>query len=195
MPGSHNMQFAGNSRQAAMTAIELLIIVAAIGLLLLVTVPGSSMLMERYQLNAASNELARGLSLARSEAVRRGSTVRMCPSVDGRSCLAGGDWSHGWLVFTDGNADGFVQEIELIESFEGPAKDIRIVGTGAVQQGASFDLTGLIGNLEESRQGNGGEFLVCYVGSHVSAKAVIIDREGWVNVVPSETGDCGAAKG
>ena len=53
MPGSNNTQFVGNSRQAAMTAIELLIIVAAIGLLLLVTVPGSSMLIERYHLNAA----------------------------------------------------------------------------------------------------------------------------------------------
>ena len=195
MPRSRNKHIFGNSRQAGMTAIELLIIVAAIGLLLLVTVPGSSMLIERYHLNAASNDLARGLSLARSEAIRRGSTVRMCPSVDGQSCLAGGDWSHGWLVFTDGNADGAVQEIELIESFNGPAKDIRIVGTGPVQQGASFDLSGLIGDFEASQQADGGEFLVCYVGSHVSAKTVLIDREGWVNVVPSGTGDCGAATG
>ena len=195
MPGSNNTQFVGNSRQAAMTAIELLIIVAAIGLLLLVTVPGSSMLIERYHLNAASNDLARGLSLARSEAIRRGSTVRMCPSIDGRSCQAGADWSHGWLVFTDGNADGVVQEIELIESFDGPAKDIRIVGNGPVEQGASFDLSGLIGDFEASQQANGGEFLVCYVGSHVSAKAVVIDREGWVNVVPSGTGNCDAVTG
>lgn len=195
MPGSSNAQFVGNSRQAAMTAIELLIIVAAIGLLLLVTVPGSSMLIERYHLNAASNDLARGLSLARSEAIRRGSTVRMCPSLDGRSCQAGGDWSHGWLVFTDGNADGVVQEIELIESFDGPAKEIRIVGTGPVRQGASFDLSGLIGDFEASSQADGGEFLVCYVSSHVSARTVVVDREGWVNVIPSETGNCGAATG
>ncbi len=57
----------GNFRQAAMTAVELLIIVAVIGLLLLVTVPGSSMLIERYRLNSASNDLARGLTLARCE--------------------------------------------------------------------------------------------------------------------------------
>jgi Tfp pilus assembly protein FimT len=195
MPGSNNTQFVGIPRQAAMTAIEFLIIVAAIGLLLLVTVPGSSMLIERYHLNAASNDLARGLTLARTEAIQRGSTVRVCPSIDGRSCRAGGDWSHGWLVFTDGNADGVVQEIELIEAFDGPAREIKIVGNGPVQQGASFDLSGLVGEVEARRQSGGGEFLICYVGSHVSAKAVMIDREGWVNVVPSGTSDCGTATG
>jgi type IV fimbrial biogenesis protein FimT len=195
MPGSSNTQFVGISRQAAMTAIEFLIVVAAIGLLILVTVPGSSMLIERYQLNAASNDLARGLTLARTEAISRGSTVRMCPSVDGRSCLDGGDWSHGWLVFTDGNGDGHVQEIELIEAFDGPAREIRIIGTGPVQQGASFDLSGLIGDLEANRQSDGGEFVVCYVGSSGSARTVMIDREGWVNVIPSGAGECGAAAG
>ena len=101
-----------------MTAIGLLILVAAIGLLVLVTVPWTSMLIERHRLKSASNELARGLSLARAEAIKRGSTVRMCPSVNGRACRNDGDWSLGWLVFSDGNADGNVQEFELIEAFD-----------------------------------------------------------------------------
>ena len=195
MPGSSDTHIVGISRQAAMTAVEFLIVVAAIGLLLLVTVPGSSMLIERYRLNAASSELARGLTLARTEAISRGSTVRMCPSIDGRSCLDGGDWSHGWVVFTDGNGDGQVQEIELIEAFDGPAREIRIIGNGPVQQGASFDLSGLIGDLETNRQSDGGEFVVCYLGSKASARTVLIDREGWVNVIPTGASGCGGAAG
>ena len=182
------------SRQTAFTAIELLIAVAAIGLLLLIAVPGSSMLIERHRLNAASNDLARGLSLARSEAIQRGSTVRLCPSNDGRGCRSDGDWSHGWLVFSDGNGDGVVQEIEFIEAFDGPADDVRIIGLGPVQKGAAFTLSGLMGDVGE-RSANGGEFLVCHVGSREAAKAVVIDAEGWVNVVPSGTANCGMAAG
>lgn len=194
MPGKRNALTVGHSHQAAMTAIELLIIVAVIGLLLLVTVPGSSMLIERYRLNAASNDLARGLSLARSEAIQRGSTVRLCPSVDGQACRTDSDWSQGWLVFSDGNADGNVQEIELIEAFDGPAEEIRIIALGAVQQGAAFTLAGLMGDVDTSSP-NGGEFLVCYVGSSASAKSVVIDKEGWVNVIPSGTTGCGVVTG
>lgn len=179
----------GNFRQAAMTAVELLIIVAVIGLLLLVTVPGSSMLIERYRLNSASNDLARGLTLARSEAIKRGSTVRLCPSVDDQGCKTDGDWSQGWLVFSDGNADGVVQEIELIEVFDAPADEVRIIGRGPVQQGAAFTLAGLMGDFDETSP-NGGQFLVCHVGSSAAAKSIVIDDEGWVNVIPSETTGC-----
>ena len=185
----------GYTRQAAMTAIELLILVAAVGILVLISVPGSSMLIERYHLNAASNELARGLSLARSEAIKRGSTVRMCPSADGRACSTDGDWNRGWLVFTDGNADGAVQEFELIEAFDGPAEDIVVIGTGPVEQSASFNLAGLVGDMDEKGRHAGGEFFVCLPGSSANAKTVLIDDEGWVNVVPSGSGGCSTDMG
>lgn len=177
-----------------MTAIELLILVAALGLLILVTVPGASMLIEKYRLKSASNELARGLSLARAEAIKRGGTVRMCPSADGRACRDDGDWSLGWLVFSDGNADGNVQEFELIEAFDGPAREVRIVGRGPVYHGASFTLAGLKTDEDVSAQ-SGGEFLVCYLGSDTTARSVVIDEEGWVNVIPSGTAGCETASG
>ena len=189
MPKESRMREIGIHHHGGMTAIELLILVAALGLLLLITVPGSSMLMERYRLSTASSELARGLSLARSEAIRRGSTVRMCPSADGKSCLPGGDWSQGWLVYSDGNGDGRVQEIELIEAFGEPAREIMIVGIGPLREGASFDLAGLIGGLEARSEGS-GEFLVCHPGSRASARSILIDSEGWVNVVPGNAGRC-----
>ena len=177
-----------------MTAIELLILVAAIGLLVLVSVPGASMLIESYRLKSASNELARGLSLARTEAIKRGGTVRMCPSADGRACRDDGDWSLGWLVFSDGNADGDVQEFELIEAFEAPPREIRILGQGPVYHGASFTLAGLMADGDANAQ-SAGEFLVCYLGSDTDARSVIIDEEGWVNVVPSGAAGCETASG
>jgi len=194
MPGRRDSRIVGKTRQSGMTAIELLILVAALGLLLLVTVPGASMLIERHRLKSTSNELARGLSLARTEAIKRGSTVRMCPSADGRACRDDGDWSLGWLVFSDGNADGNVQEFELIEAFDGPPREIRIVGRGPVYLGASFTLAGLMADGDPGTQ-SAGEFLVCYFGSDTTARSVIIDEEGWVNVVPSGSTGCETASG
>lgn len=194
MPQSVGVRMNGTGPQAGMTAIELLIVVAAVGLLVLIAVPGSSMIVERYRLNSASSDLARGLSLARSEAVRRGSTVRMCPSADGKSCLTGGDWSRGWLVYSDGNGDGHAQEIELIEAFSETADEIRILGLGPVQESASFDLAGLIGG-PEARNQETGEFLVCHIGSRAKARSVVIDSEGWVNVVPTSASGCSALTG
>ena len=195
MLGRTVTQTSGNPRQAAMTAIELLILVAAVGLLVLISVPGSSMLIERYRVNAVSTDLARGLSLARSEAIKRGSTVRLCPSANGRVCSTDGDWSQGWLVYSDGNADGTVQEFELIEVFARPAGEIRIIAAGPVERDASFDLAGLVGDTDKKGEHRGGEFLVCYPGSSADAKAVVIDDEGWVNVVPSGAGGCATGTG
>lgn len=194
MPAMRDTPTVGQARQSGMTAIEMLILVAAIGLLVLVAVPGASKLIERHQLNSVSNELARGLSLARAEAIKRGSTVRMCPSADGRACRDDGDWGLGWLVFSDGNADGSVQEFELIEAFEGPPREIRIVGQGPVYHGASFTLAGLMADGDVNTQST-GEFLVCHLGSDTTARSVIIDEEGWVNVVPSGIAGCATGSG
>lgn len=164
---------------SGMTAIEFLILLAAIGVVVLVSVPASSMLIERYRLNAAATDLVEGLNLARSEAIRRGSTVRVCPSANGRDCRSDGEWDGGWVVFSDGNGDGAVQDIELIETFEGPGEHVRVVAIGAVEQRASFTLNGLVADTPEART---GEFLVCYEGSDTAPKSIVIDADGWVRL-------------
>ena len=70
--------------------------------------------------------------LAREEAIKRSSTVRVCPSANGRFCRSDGNWDQGWLVYTDGNADGAVQEIELIQAFPAPSEQIHIVAGGGL---------------------------------------------------------------
>jgi type IV fimbrial biogenesis protein FimT len=45
--------------------------------------------------------LASHLEYARSEAIRRQTTVTVCPSENFRSCLRQGEWQQGWIIFTD----------------------------------------------------------------------------------------------
>ena len=52
------------------------------------------------------NELLTSLSIARSEAIKRGSPLIVCKSNDLATPACGGDWHDGWLVFVDTNNDG-----------------------------------------------------------------------------------------
>ena len=169
-----------------LTVIELLIIIAALAVVILIAVPTSSKLLHNYRLKSASTDLVNGLNLARSEALRRASTVRVCPSLNGRFCRSDGDWSQGWLVYTDGNGDGAVQEIELIQAFEGPEGDVEVVARGAAAKAASFTTAG----LAPTEDGESGEIILCYRDSSVDSRSIFIDAEGWVSLTTSAPGAC-----
>ena len=62
--------------------------------------------MAGREVNSESAALAASLRLARSEALKRGMEVTVCPSTDGKICQTSPDWTKGWLVFADNNADG-----------------------------------------------------------------------------------------
>lgn len=53
------------------------------------------------------NGMLGDFQFARSEAVRQGQPVSICPSSDGASC-SGTNWQSGWIVFSDFNGDGAV---------------------------------------------------------------------------------------
>ena len=47
-----------------------------------------------------TNDLVTSLTVGRSEAIRRGTTVLLCSSTDGATCSASNDWSTGWIIQT-----------------------------------------------------------------------------------------------
>lgn len=174
----------GRMSRKGMTLVEVLIILSAIAIVVLISVPGSTMVLEHYRLKSASSDLLTGLNTAREEAIKRSSTVRVCPSSNGRFCRSDGNWDQGWLVFTDGNADGTVQEIELIQAFPAPSEHIHIVASGAVENSASFTVSGLI---DQNRYVS-GEFHICHSGTDLRSKTIQIDSDGWVQTFPIEKG-------
>jgi type IV fimbrial biogenesis protein FimT len=87
----------------------------------------------RDRVEARAGALVGALSLARSEAIRRGMRVTVCRS-DGAGrcalsdtrCAAGPrDWSCGWLVFADRPGD----VAPVLLRVDGPQRQIRIVST------------------------------------------------------------------
>ena len=166
-------------KSQGLTVLEMLIVMAAIAVVVLIAVPGSDMLLEKYRLKSTYSELVNGLELAKSEAQLRSSTVVMCPSSNGHSCRTDHNWNHGWLVFTDGNGNGTVQDIELIRAFEAPNQKIRIVASGAVEAAASFTMTGLI----EQNGTQTGLFRICFQDSDAPPRIVSVGQDGWVQPV------------
>ena len=169
---------------SGMTVVELLIILTAIAIVVLISVPGSTMVLEHYRLKSTSADLVSSLGMAKVEAEKRNATVRVCPSSNGRFCRTDGNWNHGWLVYSAGNGDGTVQEIEFIQAFKAPNQNISILASGAVETIASFTRAGL--NPDHDAQA--GEFHICHRGSNARSKVISIDPEGWVVASPATTG-------
>ncbi len=84
------------------TLIELMITIAIAGILLAIGVPSMRDMIHQNRLTGHVNEFVAANLLARSEAIKRGSQVKICRSANAETsdtCSTGaGDWSSGWLV-------------------------------------------------------------------------------------------------
>lgn len=126
-------------RQHGFTLVELMTTLAVFALLLAIMVPSYSDMTLGSKLRSQANDLVAGALLARSEAIKRNSVVRMCVSTDGASCIAGG-WEQGWVVFHDANDNGAMDagEAVLLQhqaaafgfKITGTVASVRFLGTG-----------------------------------------------------------------
>ena len=84
------------------TLVELMVTVAIVGILISIAVPSFREIMAQNVINSATSTLASDINFARSEALKRGVTVMLCPSTDPyESCSDTGEWQGGWIIFID----------------------------------------------------------------------------------------------
>lgn len=86
------------------TLIELMVAITVLGILLGLGVPAFSEIIRNNRTAAQANELLIALSLARSEASKRGLPVAVCAANTAQTGCAGdttNNWANGWLVFLD----------------------------------------------------------------------------------------------
>ena len=79
------------------TLIEAMVVLAILGILLAGVAPNIARLISSHRAAAATNDFVRAISLARSEAMKRGRRVYLAP--------VGAAWRDGWVVFVDRNDD------------------------------------------------------------------------------------------
>ncbi len=156
------------------TMVELLIGIAAVALIFIIAGPNFSGMIQSHYLKSTSDQLLTSISLAQSEAARRHSTVRICPSSDGLSCRSDDNWNYGWVIFTDGNGNGLPDRIEILETYAAPSDRIRIKASGAFTGIASFSVAGLIRNNDSDV----GVFRICPKAPNSGSRTVTVQQDG-----------------
>lgn len=93
--------------------IELLVVVLIVAIVAGLALPGFQRTLASNRLVSQHNELLAGLSLARSEAIRRNTPVALCAANAAQSACQTA-WGRDWLVWQDTDADGTVDADETI---------------------------------------------------------------------------------
>lgn len=89
------------NRSRGLTLVELVVTLAVAIILALIAAPMFTTITANNTLSSATNLLSGHMQLARSEAVKRGTAVTICPSGDGTTCAGTTQWALGWIVFED----------------------------------------------------------------------------------------------
>jgi type IV fimbrial biogenesis protein FimT len=90
------------------TVLELLMVILIVGILASVGTASFKYVTVSNRISSEINGLLGDMQFARSQAIKTGTTVTVCPSSDSVTCTGNSTWSTGWIVFLDFNGDGAV---------------------------------------------------------------------------------------
>lgn len=160
------------------TLVELVAVIAILGILLGVAVPWVGTFADSLRLTLQANAYLSALHLTRSEAIKRNSRMTVCKSADGLSCTEGGGWQQGWIVFHDPNHNAAKDDAEVMVH-QSPAlpTSFQLVGNSNVAKYVSFDATG--GTRLASGAFQAGTLTLCrQSASSGEARQIVISSAG-----------------
>ena len=169
--------------QAGFTLVELMVTVAVLAVLMAIAVPSFTDYTRSQTLSARASALHQDMTLARAEAVK----LQLNVELDAK----GGDWTKGWTVYADANANG------KQDKGEPSLHDQEAFDSGYVMKGANGSDGSAKGGIAFNRRGavvggNGANFLMCAPGWNKS------NDQGFarnMRVLPSGRSEVGKGKG
>jgi prepilin-type N-terminal cleavage/methylation domain-containing protein len=103
------------------TLVELMIVVAIVGILATVAAPGMRAYISNSSANKLSNTLLIDIMLARNHAITKGEIVKMIPTGAADTGVStftpnstGVNWAQGWTIFEDKNDNNDIDPGELV---------------------------------------------------------------------------------
>jgi type IV fimbrial biogenesis protein FimT len=110
--------------QTGFTLVEMMVTLAVGIIILAIGVPAFINMLSTNLAAGYANDLVGAIRLARSEAVKRGSSVTICASNATQTNCSGNDWNNGWIVFLDDNADsGYSAGEEILRVWSIPTDE------------------------------------------------------------------------
>jgi len=148
---------------------ELVMTLGLVAVLLGVGVPSLGALAADKQLRVEVDALFHAIYLARTESIARRRVVTICPSIDGRYCNPGYDWSAGWIVFVNKGLRKSLERAddEVLLRHHRVGKSSRIMSN---QQGFSLRSTEL--------RATNGTLVFCDRASRTESRALVVSYTG-----------------
>lgn len=117
------------------TLMELMVTIAIAGIIMAIAAPSYRLYVQNQRAVNLANDFVSALQMARSEAVKRGVPVSVCPASDDalNDCAGSNDWTNGWLVFEDSDGNGEVaDDADRIKVHEALNNGDQITGVNTV---------------------------------------------------------------
>lgn len=171
------------------TLLELLVATVVVAVTASLAPPSYRALIQQAELLQQIYAFDAALNLARSEAVKRGRSVALCPSASpdpaGAQC-AGADWEQGWIVFVDRNGNGGFDAGEDLLRASGPlVSGYTLRGSAATLCAGSPCVVTLDA---EGVPNAAGVFMLCHDGALDPSRAILLSSIGRISLADVRNG-------
>jgi len=173
------------SSQAGFTLSELMVTGLVVAIVAAIAAPSYRTIIRSGLLTTQIYDFNAGLTLARSEAVKRGMLVTVCPSTNQVTCGdSGTEWEQGWIIFVDANKNHAVDEGDAM------LRAAPALATGYTLRATST--TTLPDYFAVDPKGNpndSGTFVLCEGGAINPSRAVLVSIVGRISLAPDADND------
>jgi len=167
---------------------ELMTALAVVGVVAVIALPSYRTIIRGARLTTQIYDFSAALNLARSEAVKRGMSVTVCPSTDQATCTNSTRWEQGWIVFVDRDAD---QTVDTSDPFEVILRANGALASGYTLRGASSTpctLDCYFTVNPKAQPSASGEFVLCEDGQIDPSKAILVNTVGRITIAQDNQG-------
>ena len=162
-----------NAPSTGFTLVELLVALAITGILLGMGAPAVGAWLAEQQLQERADALLHALDRARSEAVKRGSRVHVCPDASGACPGSAAAWEGGWTIAGTPVGGGPGTAVAIAHE-HAAAPGITVRGNRPVADYVSYTSLGYARRIDGALQM--GSFTVCRTGHR--ARRIVLANSG-----------------
>jgi len=165
-----------HTRQEGLTLSELLISLAVISILSVSGISQFAHILQQHRMSAEINQFIAALHLARSEAVKHGRRIVLCPSKDGARCGNSQDWINGWLLFASEDRERDANEV-LLQAGNPLATGIRLQSSNHRKR--------IVYQQDGSSGGSNTSFTFCDTHKRAKPRVICLSNSGRPRLTPT----------